>query len=49
MDRGTWWTTVSGVAKSQTELSEHARTSHFINGRSLHLLLCNWSVAYGNK
>ena len=24
MDRGAWWTTVHGVAKSQTQLSPHA-------------------------
>ena len=25
MDRGTWWATVHGVAKSQTRLSRHTR------------------------
>ena len=26
MDRGTWWATVYGVAKSRTPLSEHTQT-----------------------
>ena len=26
MDRGAWWTTVHGVAKSQTQLSTHTHT-----------------------
>ena len=26
MDRGVWWVTVHGVAKSQTQLSTHGRT-----------------------
>ena len=26
MDRGAWWATVHGVAKSQTQLSMHTRT-----------------------
>ena len=26
MDRGTWWATVHGVTKSQTQLSAHTHT-----------------------
>ena len=29
MDRGAWWATVHGVAKSQTRLSEFTYTFHF--------------------
>ena len=29
MDRGAWWATVHGVAKSQTRLSDFTFTSHF--------------------
>ena len=29
MDRGTWWATVHGVAKSRTRLSDFAFTFHF--------------------
>ena len=29
MDRGTWWTTVHGVVKSQTRLSNFTFTFHF--------------------
>ena len=28
MDRGAWWATVPGVAKSWTRLSEHVHTIH---------------------
>ena len=28
MDRGAWWATVRGVAKSQTQLSDLARSIH---------------------
>ena len=30
MDRGPWWVTVRGVAKSGTRLSTHATTPHII-------------------
>ena len=29
MDRGAWWATVHGVAKSQTQLSDFTFTFHF--------------------
>ena len=29
MDRGAWWATVHGVAKSQTRLSDFTLTFHF--------------------
>ena len=29
MDEGTWWATVHGVAKSQTQLSDFTFTFHF--------------------
>ena len=29
MDRGAWWATVHGVAKSQTQLSDFIFTFHF--------------------
>ena len=38
MDRGTWWATVCGVTKSQTQLSTHAHThthTHTHTGLSL--------------
>ena len=28
MDRGAWWVTVHGVAKSQTQLNDFTHTSH---------------------
>ena len=30
MDRGAWWATVHGVAKSRTRLSDFAFTFHFL-------------------
>ena len=30
MDRGAWWATVNGVAKSQTQLSMHTHTFSFV-------------------
>ena len=37
MDRGAWWATVHGVAKSQTELSLHTHTH-------THICLCNFGL-----
>ena len=36
MDRGAWWATVHGVAKSQTGLSTHARPSRWVLKFYLH-------------
>ena len=30
MDRGAWWATVHGVARSETQLSEHTNTLNFL-------------------
>ena len=39
MDRGTWWTTVHGVAKSQTWLSTHTYMIYSILLYSLHMCM----------
>ena len=31
MDRGAWWATVHGVAKSQTQFSDRLHTRYFLN------------------
>ena len=33
MDRGAWWATVRGVAKSQKQLSTHAQQRHIYEKR----------------
>ena len=35
MDRGAWWATVHGVAKSRTRLSTHEHKSTEFRGKSL--------------
>ena len=39
MDRGAWWATVHGVAKSQTRLSDLAHTTHTHESLSASLAL----------
>ena len=39
MDRGAWWTTVCGVAMSQTQLREHAHTPH------LYPFIYSWTLS----
>ena len=44
MDRGAWWSTVHGVAKSQKWLSTFAHTHLFINNLKIIFLIFNWRI-----
>ena len=35
MDKGTWWATVHGVAKSHTGLSAHSHTDLYMKGKAI--------------
>ena len=54
MDRGAWWTTVHGVAKSQTQLSDFilslqgdkSKTFQFPNDFSIFYNYLQWYFSY---
>ena len=35
MDKGAWWATVHGVAKSHTRLSAHSHTDLYMKGKAI--------------
>ena len=46
MDRGAWWATVHGVAKSQTRLNDFHFTSLYITNKSV---ATNWKKLENNS
>ena len=44
MDRGTWWTTVHGVGKSQTRLSMHAKIEYMC----VYIYLSHFTIVINN-
>ena len=47
MDRGAWWATVHGIAKSQTQLSNFTFTFHFRaleKEMATHYIVLDWRI-----
>ena len=49
MDRGTWWATVHGVAKSQTQLSDFTFTFQYFWPKHLELQIVTWRKLWKDK
>ena len=49
MDRGTWWATLHGVAKSGTRLSDFTFTIFPNNGFNRHLLMIDCKIYRGDS